>query len=37
MENINWDVVSIHNDVCILDNCPSIENENQMDLNNNGR
>jgi len=35
MDNINWDIVSTHNDICGLDNCPTINNDNQMDLNNN--
>ncbi len=35
MQNINRDIVSMHNNICGLDNCPTVNNENQMDLNNN--
>jgi len=37
MDNINRDIIEKHNWTCGLDNCPSIENSNQMDLNNDWR
>lgn len=36
MDNINRDIISLHNGVCGLDNCPTLNNQDQMDLNNNG-
>jgi len=35
MDNINRDIISMHNNICGLDNCPTVDNKNQMDLNNN--
>ncbi|HRX63879.1 MAG TPA: PKD domain-containing protein [Candidatus Absconditabacterales bacterium] len=35
-ENINSEILYMHNDICGLDNCPIFENLDQMDLNNNG-
>jgi hypothetical protein len=37
MESIDQDIIEKHNGICGLDNCPTIENKDQMDLNNNGR
>jgi len=37
LENINKDILMLHNNVCSLDNCPTFENSNQMDINNNWR
>ncbi len=37
LENINIDVLMLHNNTCGLDNCPFFANTNQMDINNNGR
>ena len=34
--NINPSVLWLHKSVCQLDNCPTISNKNQLDLNNNG-
>lgn len=36
-ENINMDLLILHNDVCSLDNCPFDPNSTQIDLTNNGR
>ena len=36
-DNINTDILMMHQNVCSLDNCPFYKNENQMDINNNGR
>lgn len=36
-DNVNYDILKLHNNVCSLDNCPIYENKDQMDLNNNGR
>ncbi len=37
LDNINKDILMLHKNVCSLDNCPFFANENQMDINNNGR
>lgn len=36
-DNLNNDILKLHNNICSLDNCPIYENKDQMDLNNNGR
>ena len=37
VNNVNWEILSLHKNICSLDNCPTKKNINQIDLNNNGR